>query len=81
MLFESLNGPKEREKSFAERAEEQLDMNQQVNMIDGTVFTSKSGLGAMAFYRDHAWRKQGRKQTNITKTIIVNNPRKKHAIS
>ena len=56
-------------------------MNQQVNMIDGTVFTSKSGLGAMTFYRDHAWRKQGRKQTNITKTIIVNNPRKKHAIS
>jgi hypothetical protein len=82
MLYESLNGPKEPEKSLAQLQDEQLDLNQQVNMVDGSVFTAQTGLKAMLFYRDYAWRKQGRKKDNsATKTIFVNNPRKKHALS
>lgn len=82
MLFESLNGPKEPDKSFVERADEDLVMSQQALLTDGTVVTAKAGLKAFLFYRDHRWNKQGRRTDNSNSiTVTVNNPRKRHVIS
>lgn len=82
MLFESLNGPKELPKSIAERADEQLELREAVEIEKGIIYTSKSGLRAFLFYRDHGWSKQHRKtRDTVIKSIKVNNPRKRYALS
>lgn len=80
--FESLNGPKERVKSIAERAEDELDIRQHVDIANGVIYTSKPGLKAMLYYRDYGWDRQPRKtRESKTNVIVINNPRKRYEIS